>query len=246
MRHRLTSGILVSFVANLLAFDFSENSNGGIRRHLRIFRWPPVLVGGRVTKYKPKIIENSKQRGEWAESVFMARASEQGLQVSKPWGDSNSYDFVVGTQGKFVSVQVKSTIYEQETGYECTVRSSGKYSLGSFDFLAAYVIPENSWYIIPAKLAAGKDCIMLYPGNRTAKYEPYREAWHMLREAAAGGGEAHATEDHCEQVSVEEAPADKAGGLPTGALGRMQAAMNFFKSQLERGGVRPEKRDEEG
>ena len=29
---------------------------------------------------------------------------------------------------------------------------------GSFDFLAAYVVPENAWYIIPAKLIDGKGC----------------------------------------------------------------------------------------
>lgn len=74
---------------------------------------------------KPKIIKDKKLRGEWAESVFMARAGERGLQVSKPWGESNSYDFVVGTKGKFVSVQVKSTTFKVETGYDCTIRGSG-------------------------------------------------------------------------------------------------------------------------
>jgi hypothetical protein len=29
--------------------------------------------------------------------------------AGEPWGDSNSFDFVVGKPGRFVSVQVKST-----------------------------------------------------------------------------------------------------------------------------------------
>src|SRR4029077_14898568 len=29
----------------------------------------------------------------WAESVFIARASEHGLPMSKPWGDSHSLPF---------------------------------------------------------------------------------------------------------------------------------------------------------
>lgn len=74
-----------------------------------------------MKKRKPKIIKDKKKRGEWAESVFMARAGEQGLPVSKPWGDSRSYDCVVGNPGKFVAVQVKCTIARLESGegYNC-------------------------------------------------------------------------------------------------------------------------------
>jgi hypothetical protein len=39
--------------------------------------------------------KNFKQRGEWVEMLFMARAAREGLQVSKPYGDSASYDFIV-------------------------------------------------------------------------------------------------------------------------------------------------------
>jgi hypothetical protein len=35
-------------------------------------------------KLKVKIIRNGKKRGEWAELVFAARATEQGLPLSKP------------------------------------------------------------------------------------------------------------------------------------------------------------------
>jgi hypothetical protein len=30
--------------------------------------------------------KNFKQRGEWVEMLFMARAAREGLQVSKPYG----------------------------------------------------------------------------------------------------------------------------------------------------------------
>ncbi len=39
----------------------------------------------------------------------MARAGELGFAVSRPWGESRSYDFVAGRPGRFVSVQVTST-----------------------------------------------------------------------------------------------------------------------------------------
>ena len=141
--------------------------------------------GPAMKNQKPKIIEDKKQRGEWVESVFMAKANEHGLPVSKPWGELSSYDFVIGKTGRFVSVQVKSTLSKLKTGYVCTVRGGHRaYDTGSFDFLAAYVVPEDAWYIIPAKLIHGKECITLYPNSPTAKYERYREAWVLLREAA--------------------------------------------------------------
>lgn len=37
-------------------------------------------------------IKNCKRRGEWAELEFIAAAAKRDLRVSKPMGDSASYD----------------------------------------------------------------------------------------------------------------------------------------------------------
>jgi PD-(D/E)XK nuclease superfamily protein len=142
-----------------------------------------------MKKRKPNIT-NKKQRGEWAEMVFMARATELGLQVSKPWGESRSYDFVVGCPGHFVAVQVKSTIEDLGGRYLCTVRGSHSrlYQRGDFDFLAAYVIFENAWYIIPLEEFLGKQHVSLYPNLEKGDYEIYREAWKLLDPAPDSGG----------------------------------------------------------
>ena len=50
-----------------------------------------------------------KERGEWAELCFMARAADRGLNVSRPHGDSASYDVGVEQNGRFLRIQVKST-----------------------------------------------------------------------------------------------------------------------------------------
>jgi hypothetical protein len=139
-------------------------------------------------KKKKPIIADKKLRGEWAEMVFMTRIIELGIPISKPWGEMQSYDFVVGRTHHFVSVQVKSTIAEEGSGYECRVRSGNKpYPPGSFDFLAAYVVHENAWYIIPEKETCGHDSVSLYPNLPDAKYEKYREAWHLLDPDAEPG-----------------------------------------------------------
>ena len=136
-----------------------------------------------MKKRKPRIIKDKKQRGEWAESVFMARAAEHGLPVSKPWGDSESYDCVVGSPGRFVAVQVKCTISKLRSGkgYVCSVCSSHKtYRAGSFDFLAAYIVFEDAWYIIPEEEIPGMKSISLHTKCNKSKYEKFRDAWELL------------------------------------------------------------------
>jgi PD-(D/E)XK endonuclease len=131
-------------------------------------------------KRKPKIADR-KLRGEWAEMVFMARATELGIPVSKPWGESRGYDLVVGRPRRFVAVQVKSTTSTLEPGWICNVRAGHKpYPPGSFDFLAAYVVFEDAWYIIPEEEVRGMENITLHTGSSWAKYEEYREAWYLL------------------------------------------------------------------
>jgi PD-(D/E)XK nuclease superfamily protein len=127
-------------------------------------------------------IKHPKLRGEWAELCFMVRATEKGLTVSKPWGETTHYDFVVESKKHFVRVQVKSTTFKDRGGYSCTVRGCrGPYIGDVFDFVAAYLIPEDLWYIIPAEMIRGQGSVALYPQLRKSKYAPYREAWHLLR-----------------------------------------------------------------
>lgn len=128
-------------------------------------------------------IKHPKRRGEWAELRFMARAAEHGLQVTKPWGETARYDFGVEYAGKFARVQVKSTMFKDRGGYSCTVRGSrGPYKGNAFDFVAAYLIPEDTWYIIPAEKIRGQGSIAIYPRLKGAKYGPYKEAWHLFRQ----------------------------------------------------------------
>ena len=128
--------------------------------------------------------ENCKKRGEWAELVFAMRALEHGLRLWRPWGESSGYDWVVEPKGgRMVRVQVKSTIFrEGNDGYSCTLKDSkGPYKKNSFDFVAAYVIPEDVWFILPEKVVRGMWSVGLYPKLERAKYREYQEAWHLLR-----------------------------------------------------------------
>jgi hypothetical protein len=127
-------------------------------------------------------IQHTKKRGEWAELRFMARAAEYGLCVAKPWGDSSEYDVAVEYEGGFARVQVKSTGSKwRETGYRCHVCNKRGYTRDAFDFVAAYVVPADVWYIIPAAQVLGKKLVALIPGSEISKYRRYKEAWDLLR-----------------------------------------------------------------
>jgi hypothetical protein len=139
-------------------------------------------------------IRNCKRRGEWAELVFAMRAVERGLRLGRPWGESSGYDFTVDQGERMVRVQVKSTIFrEGKEGYSCTLKDSkGPYKKGSFEFVAAYVIPEDVWFILPEKKIRGMWSVGLHPKLETAKYRAYQEAWGLLRGEAGRGIEIQA------------------------------------------------------
>ena len=127
-------------------------------------------------------IRHAKARGEWAELRFMTRATELGFIVAKPWGDSAPFDLAVAHRGRFVRVQVKCTIFHRGNSYKCHLDSNGvPYRPDQIDFFAAYVIPTDTWYILPIKATHHQPDILLTPHSKNAKYEKYKEAWHLLK-----------------------------------------------------------------
>jgi hypothetical protein len=60
------------------------------------------------------------------------------------------------------------------------------YTADDIDFLVAYIVPRDVWYVIPVKLVTPVLGMCFYPlGCRRGGYdEGYREAWHLM---APGG-----------------------------------------------------------
>ena len=78
--------------------------------------------------------------------------------ASKPWGDSAPYDLMVEEHnGRVLRIQVKSTMYEVNGAYLCKLPNdrSKTARVRRVDFVAAYIIPADLWYILPARVAAG-------------------------------------------------------------------------------------------
>ena len=133
---------------------------------------------------------SSKALGEAAEARFLDVAVFLGLIVAKLWGDSRPFDFYVApNESKSpYRVQVKATRAKKGRGYFLNCKhntSQVPYTSKEIDFIAAYVVPLELWYIIPVKAVRNKVAVVVYPnGNRSGErctYERYRENWNLLR-----------------------------------------------------------------
>jgi PD-(D/E)XK endonuclease len=133
---------------------------------------------------------------------FMAEALRHGYKVLKPWGDSSPFDVALNFGRRIVRVQVKSTSCRVGTGYFCQFKPnylSDPYTLDQLDFFAAYVITQDTWYLIPAPVLLGGDRLkkglMLFPMQPLKKnrysYEGYREAWPLLTPRGCRNPKAH-------------------------------------------------------
>ncbi len=59
------------------------------------------------------------------------------------------------------------------------------YTSAEIDFFAAYIIPEDTWYILPIQAVAARSSL-LFRRKRDRKpglYDAYREAWPLLRQS---------------------------------------------------------------
>ena len=132
-----------------------------------------------------KTLRQPKMIGEWVELEFMAQAAKRGLTISKPYGDSAPFDFIVGRSQPLHRVQVRSTSWYGSRAFICLIRARAhrRFNWRQYDLLAAYVVPKNAWYIIPTKsIARTRWAISLFPHikNSKGKHEKYRDAWHLM------------------------------------------------------------------
>lgn len=128
-----------------------------------------------------------KRKGELAELRFWTEATRRGMIVSKPYGDSARYDFVVDCAGQLSRVQVKSTSSGNQTGYHmnCCAGSRRPYRPDDVDFIAAYVVPNDTWYIVPVSALGERTSLTLSrPHSQRRPADRFKERWDLLENEA--------------------------------------------------------------
>ncbi len=143
-------------------------------------------VSCRAFRFSPKPMSRSsaflKCQGELAELAFLYRTSSLRLVVSKPWGDTASYDFIVDAAGQLIRVQVRSVSVAHRGAYRiCCTTGAGKVPLTArdIDLLAAYIIPLDLWYLIPVQAFSPVKGIRLRPGSHR-QFECFCNNWSLL------------------------------------------------------------------
>ncbi len=150
-------------------------------------------------------VPTRKRLGEAVEAAFLAKAAMLDFPLSKPWGDSRAYDFVVDGGHGMWRVQVKCATSHR--GSRCSARAAGSgplYTKEDIDFLVAYVIAKDLWYVVPVKAFAPRATVHFNYGNRSeGMFEKYREAWCLLAcEVKARGREDVPKRCRCEELPV--------------------------------------------
>jgi hypothetical protein len=103
--------------------------------------------------------------------------------------DHYSHFASAGNRPNLARVQVKSStqlvngLYRINSGRRLNGRVV-PYRLSEVDFIAAYIIPEDSWFILPLAHVLGQISLLFRPKNSPLPglYDSYREAWHYLHE----------------------------------------------------------------
>jgi PD-(D/E)XK endonuclease len=155
---------------------------------------------------------NSKRTGELSEAAFLHKAVSLGLKVTKPWGDSERYDFVVDAGRRLWRVQIKCTAAIRAGGYHIQPihfvygKSKVVYTAEDIDVLAAHIVPLDVWYVVPVQALAQGRSLRLYPdgGCERARFEKYREGWDFFRGGEAADVTPAEAEDEQDEEPVEE------------------------------------------
>jgi len=142
-----------------------------------------------ASSFRKTKTRNSKRTGELSEAAFLHKAQSLGFKVCKPWGDSERYDFILDNGQRLWRVQVKCTEQLRARGYDIQSiyvdRKGNKipYTTADIDVLIARVVPCDVWYVMPVEVLANAKSLRFYPDDscHRARFEQYREAWHLLR-----------------------------------------------------------------
>jgi PD-(D/E)XK nuclease superfamily protein len=125
--------------------------------------------------------------GDLGEVAFVHKAMSLGYVVAKPYGQMHRYDFMVEGGNKLWRVQIKTSTCVRDGRYQlCVQRITHRrvvaYKKSELDFVVAYLMPEQAWYILPISLIAGRRSFLLAPPGFRGKnpLAQYQEAWHLL------------------------------------------------------------------
>ena len=147
-----------------------------------------------------RTVRNAKRNGELVEVAFLHKAVSLGFAVAKPYGDSEPYDFILDATRcgapQLWRVQVKSSgcnfhgAYHITAGHFSSRPTKVGYTPEQIDFLVAYIVPEDAWYVLPIRAFAPRRYLSFFPHipkSSRGRYENFRNAWNLMNRCGPPG-----------------------------------------------------------
>lgn len=127
-------------------------------------------------------------KGRYYEVLFKAECLRRRLEVLSPECTHLPFDVAIFSNNKFLRIQVKGTPTIQvrpkrksiDRVYRFNVRNARRtnYADLGVDFIAGFVEPLDSWYIIPAAAITAQ--LFEVRPNATGKAAEFKERWDLL------------------------------------------------------------------
>lgn len=151
--------------------------------------------------------------------AFAAKAMSLGMTVSRPYSET-CYDFVLEAAGRLSRIQVKSGWSEiHHGGYPVKMSNYLRnYRADEIDFIVVYIVPEDTWYVVPVTAVMGR-MTSFYPNVARSRgaLERFREAWELLSSHTGTSSRARTSRNVLVRV---EGPALPKKGLSSRAQAR--------------------------
>lgn len=132
-----------------------------------------------------------KELGELAEQACSLMAAKKRIAMAKPYGETLPFDLVAIPRRKpypLFKVQVRCCAFHDNFVYHLHLRkNSGRdpFEPGDFDYMAALLIPDAAWYIIPFRALPKTVFTTLHPRqpnkSKWGKLDQYRDRWDFLQ-----------------------------------------------------------------
>lgn len=132
---------------------------------------------------------NTKQEGELSEFAAAWMAGKRGIRSAKPHGDSLPFDLIgiTGEEYELSKLQVRCTAHHKNFIYAVSLMKSAgtkRYEPHDFDFLVAYIVPEERWYVIPYADLPPTNEVYLHPRAQSDAernvWDAYQDRWDLI------------------------------------------------------------------
>jgi PD-(D/E)XK nuclease superfamily protein len=144
-----------------------------------------VATAGSIGTAAPSLSLRSVQRQGCGKQ--QKTPTPKQLRPSKRYNQTEHHQNFYRPRQPLLRIQVKSStqmihgLYRINSGRRLNGRVV-PYKLSEIDFIAAHIIPEDSWFILPLAHVLGQVSLLFRPkkSRQPGLYDNYREAWHYL------------------------------------------------------------------